>query len=248
MLLFGFMWKICAKARLSSGFGETQWFAQPIGFWTNLAYVGVGLFILWLAGRDTAGRTADTAENPDRSPLIGVTPYAYLNGFICISIGIGSMMLHGSNRSWGGSIDCITMVWFITFVFMYSLSRVLQLPRRGFFWIFGVWNGVIVVLEITAVYSAYDWLCSSCLSHLRGNSSVSCCITSKPPVPNQGISRTGLAVVARVDRELRHCVRVLESPAKWQSRVRPQFVVPGPWRVAYFDCLCDLVRFSVPPV
>ncbi len=136
---------------------ETQSFAQPIGFWTNLAYVGVGLFILWQAGRETVGRPADTAGRPNDASLIGVTPYTILYGFISISIGLGSMMLHGSNRTWGGSIDVITMAWFITFAFVYSLSRVLHLPRHCFFWIFGVWNGVIVVLEVTGVYSAYDW-------------------------------------------------------------------------------------------
>ncbi len=127
---------------------ESQLFAQTIGFWTNLTYVGVGLFILWQVGRETP---------VSGSPLIGVTPYTLLYGFICISIGIGSMMLHGSNRTWGGSVDTITMAWFITFVFVFSLSRVLHLPRHGFFWIFGVWNGAIIVLEVTNVFWAYDW-------------------------------------------------------------------------------------------
>lgn len=89
--------------------------AQPVNTISNVAFLGVGMWVLRFASR----RRADNALA--RSPLL-VGLYAG----IAIFLGLGSILFHGAMTEWGGWADLVAMHMFITFFLLYELMVLWQ--------------------------------------------------------------------------------------------------------------------------
>ncbi len=97
---------------------------QPSNTWSNLASVFVGLLILFHAG--DAGAVSG-------NPMVTVPFYPITYGLLVIGLGLGSMFFHASLRRWGSIVDNLAMYWFLSFVVLYDLYRVLDANNLGMF-------------------------------------------------------------------------------------------------------------------
>jgi hypothetical protein len=113
---------------------------EPINTLSNLTYILVGLVILWnLPASD------DKAANPMMER--GLYPILFATG--SMYIGIGSFAMHGTNTSWGTSMDWTGMLFFISFPVYYNLSRQYQWSDRFFTIMF------FTVFLLTAILDTY---------------------------------------------------------------------------------------------
>ena len=87
---------------------------EPINSISNIAYVIVGLYILYIY---------DEFPIKGKNPMISknIAPVLYAAG--SIYIGLGSFAMHGSNTALGGILDWSGMLFFISFPVFYNLSR-----------------------------------------------------------------------------------------------------------------------------
>ncbi|RAH14509.1 MAG: hypothetical protein CMB56_005240 [Methanobacteriota archaeon] len=87
---------------------------EPINSISNIAYVIVGLYILYIY---------EDFPKEGKNPMISkdIAPILYAAG--SIYIGLGSFAMHGSNTPIGGILDWSGMLFFISFPVFYNLSR-----------------------------------------------------------------------------------------------------------------------------
>ncbi len=97
---------------------------QPSNTWSNLAFVLVGLLILFHAGG--AGAISG-------NPMAAIPFYPITYGLLVIGLGLGSMFFHASMKKWGSIVDNLAMYWFLSFVVLYDLYRVLDASNLGMF-------------------------------------------------------------------------------------------------------------------
>ena len=97
---------------------------QPSNTWSNLASVLVGLLILFQAGG---------ARAISGNPMATESFYPITYGLLVIGLGLGSMFFHASLRKWGSIVDNLAMYWFLSFVVLYDLYRVLEASNLGIF-------------------------------------------------------------------------------------------------------------------
>lgn len=97
---------------------------QPSNTWSNLASVLVGLLILFHAG----GTRAVSGNPMETEPFYPIT-----YGLLVIGLGLGSMFFHASMKKWGSIVDNLAMYWFLSFVVLYDLYRVLETSNLGMF-------------------------------------------------------------------------------------------------------------------
>ena len=71
-------------------------------------------------------------DNPKPNFMTYPNFYSISYGYIVIFIGIGSMLFHASMKQPGGLIDNISMNMYITFLILYSLSRILKFQIKSF--------------------------------------------------------------------------------------------------------------------
>lgn len=112
---------------------------EPMNTFSNLAYVLVGLVILWqLPSLQKEG------DNPMNSR--GVFPVIYAAG--SIYIGVGSFAMHGTNTNWGANMDWSGMLFFISFPIYYNLSRNYSWTDRKFIKVFASIFIVTALLDV----------------------------------------------------------------------------------------------------
>jgi hypothetical protein len=116
---------------------------QPSNTWSNVAAVLSGLLILAFADRVRAGRTE---FDPRRNPMLSGGFYAVSYGAVVLFLGPGSMAFHASLTRFGGWLDTLSMILFITFVLLYDVARILGYHNRLVF--AGAYIGVNVVLGL----------------------------------------------------------------------------------------------------
>ena len=93
---------------------------QPANTWSNLAPIAAGLAILLIA--DAERRRRQPAPNP---MLLGGV-YAIGYGFVVLLLGPGSAAFHGSLTQFGGWLDTLSMIAFISFILLYDVFRVMR--------------------------------------------------------------------------------------------------------------------------
>lgn len=97
---------------------------QPSNTWSNLAFVLVGMLILISAGGSRA---------VSGNPIATVPFYPISYGLLVISLGLGSMFFHASMKKWGSIVDNLAMYWFLSFVVLYDIYRILDARNLGMF-------------------------------------------------------------------------------------------------------------------
>ena len=114
---------------------------QPANTWSDLGFVLVGLAI---GAHATRTRMGANARNRMRAG--GLYPALY--AAIVVFMGPGSMYFHASLTRWGGSLDVLSMYFFITFWVVYALARGYDLSRRRFVQLYIGLNAVIAIPQI----------------------------------------------------------------------------------------------------
>ena len=100
---------------------------KPINTFSNLDFIVIGLLILIQIGKDES-RTTQSTNNP----IIGRNLYAQFYGIAAIFLDPGSMAMHATHTDWGGWIDRVSMVCYITFPVCYNLARAFKWPKKTF--------------------------------------------------------------------------------------------------------------------
>jgi hypothetical protein len=126
--------RFCEKFR-------TGMIKQPSNTWSNLAFVLVGLVILWFVGTANGGGAAP-ADNPMRAPSLPSTFY----GLLVIFLGPASMVFHASMKRWAGWIDNLSMNLYISFILFYDIARMAGMHVTLFLVIFVVVNAGLAIL------------------------------------------------------------------------------------------------------
>ena len=97
-----------------------DWIRQPMNTWSNLFFIFVALYIIWLARK----------EVNDRNELTRNPAYSNLFAFGCILTGLGSMFFHASLTYIGNWIDIMGMYFVAIFLILYNYSRLYHLSLR----------------------------------------------------------------------------------------------------------------------
>jgi hypothetical protein len=109
--------------------------AQPVNTFSNLGFVAVGLGVLAFAGAGAGRRNRFTTD----------AAYRRTYGAVVISLGVASMVFHGTMTEWGGWADLVSMHLFVTFVLLYDLAVTWRRRTR---WFLGSWTAANLVLGI----------------------------------------------------------------------------------------------------
>ena len=115
---------------------------EPMNALSNLTYIFVGLVILWNmpSGREKAA-----------NPMLERGLYSILFAAGSMYIGVGSFAMHGTNTTWGTSMDWTGMLFFISFPVYYNFSRQYEWSDRLFMIVF---SSVFVFTAILDTYAA----------------------------------------------------------------------------------------------
>ena len=125
----------------ASGFCEKVqdgWIREPANTISNLAFVFVGLYILWLAQYDP------TDGHPS---LSNRSWFLIMYAISCIAVGVGSFAMHGFNTAWGGWLDLTGMMMYITMPIFYNFSRFFRWNEKQFCIYYLCTNLVLSLLE-----------------------------------------------------------------------------------------------------
>jgi len=98
-------------------------FAQPVNTVSNLYYSLVGLFSLFMVGRDRAPQHPGTSHRT----LVGS-----VLGWVALLLGLGSAAFHGTLSHWGGLLDNVAMNLFVSFVLVHDITRLEGWSKKTF--------------------------------------------------------------------------------------------------------------------
>ena len=124
---------------------------QPMNTWSNLGFVLVGVWILWLA------RTPLANDATDANPMNTDTWYPVVYGTMTGVLGLGSLFYHASMSFLGQWMDVMGMYLVASFFLLYNLSTLKGWSDRTFTVAFLAFNSVLGYLQY-AVPSARRWL------------------------------------------------------------------------------------------
>ncbi len=96
---------------------ETGWVKQPIGVWSDLAFIAAGLAIALILGTRPV-----PAPNPMADP-VSLIPLGY--ALALIFMGPGSMLFHASLKNWAGWFDNLSIILWAGFGLSYTVTRLL---------------------------------------------------------------------------------------------------------------------------
>jgi hypothetical protein len=99
---------------------------QPANTWSNLAPIAAGLLILLVADSERRRRHERHETQPAPNPMLEGGFYAIGYGFIVLLLAPGSAAFHGSLTHFGGWLDTLSMVAFISFILLYDLFRTVR--------------------------------------------------------------------------------------------------------------------------
>jgi hypothetical protein len=124
---------------------ESGWVKQPIGVWSDLAFVAAGLAVALIAGTRPL-----PAANPMADPN-SLIPLGYV--VVQIFMGPGSMFFHASLKAWAGWFDNLSIILWAGFGLSYTMTRLLGAwfgaPLELVWLLFGLIAVVVGVLTAT---------------------------------------------------------------------------------------------------
>lgn len=93
---------------------------QPWATWSDLSFVGVGLWILWFLHFYERSETTRMADNPGvDNPMMLTGWLSVFYGLIVIFMGPPSQWYHASMKDWGGWFDTMSVVTWMMFNAVY---------------------------------------------------------------------------------------------------------------------------------
>jgi len=130
---------------------------QPANTWSNLGFVVAGLWITVIIRRDIISHVH--YRNLIGSSLnLGV-----LYATLVVLLGPGSMAMHATGTTWGGTLDVLSMLLYIVFPVAYSLARLVGARTRVCFWCYLALGGGLGFFLLTGTLrfsgsTLYTWL------------------------------------------------------------------------------------------
>ena len=121
-ILNGWEWTGTSASGYCERVRET-WIREPTNTISNLAFVFVGMYILWLAQYD---------PSEGKPSLSTRSWFLTLYGISCVAVGMGSFAMHGFNTGWGGWLDVTGMMMYISMPVFYNFSRFLRWSEKEF--------------------------------------------------------------------------------------------------------------------
>jgi predicted membrane channel-forming protein YqfA (hemolysin III family) len=100
-----------------------SWIREPANTISNLAFVFVGLYILWLAKDDPIDGPPSMSNR---------SWFLIMYAISCTALGVGSFAWHGFNTSWGQWLDVTGMMMYITIPVFYNFSRFFKWTEKEF--------------------------------------------------------------------------------------------------------------------
>ncbi|MHA3980013.1 ceramidase domain-containing protein [Halovulum sp. GXIMD14794] len=122
-----------------------SWIRQPANTWSNLGFVAAGLWMVSHAAQ--AGRRASAPGNIFSNSRSLPILYAAL----VISIGPGSMALHGTGHAWGHSADVVAMFTFIMFPIAWAVTHLAGGSERAFWTVYLALTGPVTLAHLLEV-------------------------------------------------------------------------------------------------
>ena len=137
---------------------------QPAATWSDLCFIAVGLWLLWLLPLITSRRGSSAPfplsliPSDASNPMLGVGGLSLAYALIIIFMGPPSMWFHASIKNWGGWFDSLSVViWlgFNAFYVAYTLIFAMWGNGRGLPRTITV--GVALAVAV-AVFAAVGWV------------------------------------------------------------------------------------------
>jgi hypothetical protein len=140
-------------------FHYDRWVLQPTNTWSNYGFVIVGLLMLWILARDPpirelkrTGKYAEYKSNVNF--MLGNTEHSITFAFVVISCGLTSAYFHASMRAWTNALDVSAMYLFMTFLPIYTITKMSTRPGRWFLIVF-IGANTLFVLARVFVFQVY---------------------------------------------------------------------------------------------
>ena len=102
---------------------KDEWIREPANTISNLAFIFVGLYILWLAKDDPIDGPPSMSNR---------SWFLIMYAISCTALGVGSFAWHGFNTSWGQWLDVSGMMLYITIPIFYNFSRFFKWTEKEF--------------------------------------------------------------------------------------------------------------------
>jgi hypothetical protein len=140
-------------------FRYDRWVLQPTNTWSNYFFVFFGLGMLGILTRDPPirilKRTGQYAEyKSDQNFMLGNTLFSVVYAFVVITCGLTSAYFHASMRNWANALDVIAMNMFITFLPIYTLTKMTTRPEKWFLLIYFPGN-ILFTLARVFLFETY---------------------------------------------------------------------------------------------
>ena len=146
-LIFAFIGKDGWGTESESKIGEVAqyceriqegWIREPANTISNLAFIFVGLYILWMIQYDPT----------DGYPSLSTRSwFLIMYAISCAAVGVGSLAMHGFNTDWGGWLDLTGMMMYITMPVFYNFSRFFRWDENQFCMYYLCTNVVLSILH-----------------------------------------------------------------------------------------------------
>jgi len=128
--------------RISSGI-----FKEPVNALSNLGFIIAGLLMFSVLSRDS--------QNTEHiNKFHGLTPISTLYAGTVVCLGIGSMLMHGTNTDWGAWADNLSMIMYILLPWLINVREMGRWRIKNFF---------IVYIIIVLIYAISRWFWGSSL-------------------------------------------------------------------------------------
>ncbi len=132
----------CENVDLNSIWG------QPVSSLTNFAYIVSAVSIVVYLTR--AASVIPMNEDDYYNKFKKITACSFLYAILVATIGIGSLFMHASQRTWTGLFDVYAMNLFIVFVFIYSIAQFRRASLKQLLITYATIEAVMLVVYLLA--------------------------------------------------------------------------------------------------
>ena len=122
-------------------FHEDRWVLQPVNTWSNYFFVLFGLFMLYKLALDPPyerPQQKDPTTNcfSNFNFMKGNNLFSITYSSVVILCGLTSAYFHASMRIWGNILDVVAMYMFITFLPIYTATKMTRNPEKWFLFVY----------------------------------------------------------------------------------------------------------------
>ena len=128
--------------RISAGI-----FKEPINSLSNLGFMISGLLMFSIL-------SSDSRNKYNINNFYGLTPVSLLYAGTVVYLGIGSLLMHGTNTNWGGWADNLSMIMYIILPWLINIGEMGRWSIRKF---------IRAYIMIVLIYALSRWFFGSSL-------------------------------------------------------------------------------------